>query len=269
MAFRTHLGRPLDLRLRSNQAVVALVALSALAALVWWLRGEPAPVFLAPAHAFVLWALVREIDPDHQWSALTAGLLGAVWVLAGNEMVSILAVGGLLVAARLVSATTGRRPLLGDLVVVSAGGVAIGFTAAGWVAGFALAVGLYLDDRKAQASRVVQVAASALTAAGATVVAALAGAFPATLPTVAPGVAVAAGATALILVVRQPLAPISRVDARYAAPLDQDRLHLSRALVGLAVFVMAVFAEEGPRLVPVIVALAFAVVADEFSRRSR
>ena len=107
MPFRSHLARSFDSGLRSNQAIAAIVALAAVAGAVVWLGGKPADVLLAPVHAFALWALVREIDPDHQWSALLAAIAVAVWALLGGPIGSPLPAGGLAVAGRLITATTG------------------------------------------------------------------------------------------------------------------------------------------------------------------
>lgn len=270
MAFRSHLGRSLDLRLRSNQAMVGLVAIASLVALVLWLGGESATLFLAPAHVFATWALVREIDPDHQWTALVAAASAGAWVLAGLPVLSILPLGGLVGASRLISATTGRRPLIGDLVVMTIGGIAIGFTVAGWIAGFGIALALYLDDRRTPASRGVQVAAATVTAIGTTVLASAVEAFPKTLPEIIAWIVIVAGGLAVALVAREPPIPVSRVDARYAAPLDHDRLHVSRAVTGMLAFAMSVFTgTEALGLSPLLVALALVLVSGEMTRRRR
>ncbi|HWB89867.1 MAG TPA: hypothetical protein VG872_11770 [Acidimicrobiia bacterium] len=270
MPFRSHLARSFDFALRSNQAIAAIVALAAVAGVVVWVGGEPAEVLLAPVHAFTLWALVREIDPDHQWSALLAAVSVAVWALVGGPVGSPLPAGGLAVAGRLMTATTGRRPLLLDMAAVSVIGVAIGFTVAGWVAGFGVALALYLDDRFAPASRGIQLGAAAVTAIGATVVAAAAGAFPETMPAIVPYVTVAAGLLALGLVVREPSPPTSRVDARYAAPLDQTRLHVSRTTIGVLVFLMTIFlGAETEQLLPILGALLLVVISNELEPKPR
>lgn len=267
MPFRSHLARSFDFRLRSNQAIAAIVLLAAGFAFVLWLGGEPVGILLAPVLAFGVWAIVREIDPDHQWTALVAAAAAAAWTLLGRPVGSVLPLAGLVVAARVITATTGRRPLISDLAGVSAIGIAIGFTAAGWVAGFGVGLALYLDDRHAPASRGLQVAASAVTAIGTTVVATAAGAFPETVPAIVPYVCIVAGVLALALVAREPSPPVSRVDARYAAPLDQARLHVSRATIGVLVFLMAFFVgEAAEELLPLLGALALVVVSGELGR---
>ena len=267
MPFRSHLARSLDFASRSNQAIAAIAVLTAGIAVVMWLGGESADLLLAPVHTFILWAIVREIDPDHQWTALLAALVTAAWILLGGPVASALPLVGLLVAGRIITATTGRRPLATDLAVVCVFGIVIGYTVPGWVAGFGLAVALYLDDRHSPASRGIQVAASAVTAIGTTVVATAVGAFPETVPEIAPYVSIAAGLLALALVAREPSQPRSRVDARHARPMDQARLHYSRATIGMLVFFMSLFTgAEAEDLLPLIAALFLVVVSNEVVR---
>ena len=147
MAFRTHLGRHFDPSSRSNQLLFGLVAITAVASVVVWLSADDLDVLWAPVHIFLTWAMIREVDPDHPPVALMGGLVAGLWVLSGLGVIGALAVGGLMVAARLVSNTTGRRPLITDLITIGAGATVISFTVAGWVAGFSLAVAIYVDDR--------------------------------------------------------------------------------------------------------------------------
>jgi hypothetical protein len=116
------------------------------------------------------------------------------------------------------------------------------------------------------------VAASALTAIGSTVVANVTGAFPERLPNIVQAVAAAAGVVALLLLARDPAEPISQVDARHSAFMDKARLHVSRSVVGILVFLMAILTgvrAEG--LIVLVTALGLAVVSNEieFIRRRR
>jgi hypothetical protein len=264
MDFRTHLGRPFDFRRWSNLVLSGLVVVTTIAAAVLWLNGEPATIALTPVYAFLVWALLREIDPDHDWTALLAAAVTAIWGLSGGPITSALALAGLMVAARIITSTTGRRPLLTDLAAVAVFGIVIGFSLEGWAAGFGIALAIYLDDRLSGGNRLPAIGASALTAIGTTVVANLTGAFPERLPSIIPGVAAAAGVAALLILVREPAEPISQVDARHAAFMDRARLHMSRSVVAILVFLVAVLGglrSEG--LVMIIVALGLAVVANE------
>jgi hypothetical protein len=261
MAFRTHIGRPFDPRLRSNQLLAVLVIGSGLLALF---DGAGLRSLLPPAHGFLIWALLREIDPDHSWTALGGGAGAATWALLGGEVTSGLAILGLMAAARLVTGTTGRRLLPLDLAGLTVLGIAIGFTVEGWVAGFGLAIAIYLDDRITGRNRGMQVAASAVTAVGTTVMATAAGVLPETIPDVVPHLAVFAGVASLVLVLREPAEPTTTVDARHGAFLDRSRLYSSRSLIGVLVFAATCLAgSQGVALTPVIGALALAIASNE------
>jgi hypothetical protein len=264
MDFRSHLARPFDSRLRSNQALIALLVATGGAGLVLWLSGRPGTLLLAPIHVFLIWALLREIDPDHQWTAILGGVLTGVWVLTGGPIAPAWATAGLMLAGRITTSTTGRRLLFVDLAAVSFLGTVIGFTVEGWAAGFGIALALYLDDRFRGDDRFPAIAAAALTAAGTTVVATATGAFPATLPDVTQYLAVAAGLAALLLLTRDPALPASTVDARHAAFIDQARLHFSRSIVAVLVFLTTILTgPDAEGMAVIIAALGLAVVSNE------
>ena len=249
------------------------MVLAAGVALLRWLGGEQGSLLLAPVFTFLTWALLREIDPDHPWSAILAGVFAGGWVLTGGSVMSAWAVAGLLVATRIVAASTGRRPLGTDLAVVTVVGIAIAFTVEGWLAGFGVGLAIYIDDRFRQENRMAAIAAATLTAVGATIVASLNSAFSERVPEVIQYLAVTAGILGLILLIREPAIPISQVDARHAAFFEQDRLHVCRALAGVVVFLMTLLiGAEGQEAVVLIVAVALAVVSNEIElvrRRAR
>lgn len=272
MPIRSHIGRPFDITFASNAAMLALALMAGVVSLILWLNGSPLEVFLAPAHVFLIWALLREIDPDHNWTALVGGAIAGAWVLvavSGSSDVVVstmpaLAIAGLMLAGRLVTETTGRRPLPVDLAVATAAGIAISFTIEGWISGFGLAIALYLDDRLSGKSRGMEIAAAATTAIGATVVATAARAFPPALPSIEPSIAIAAGLIAVGLVLRDPAEPTCRVDARHAAFIRVDRLHASRSLIGVLVFAMVLLTgSEANGLIPLISVLFLALVSNE------
>ena len=264
MQFRSHLGRDIDIRYPPNVLMIAVALLAGVAAVVAWLNDGPAEaVFLAPAYAFVTWALLREVDPDHNWTALTAAVVAAVWILAGGVHVSVLALGVLIVVGRLVTESTGRRPLVTDLLALLLAALA-GYTVEGWIAAFGLAIAVYLDDRFTEQKHPIQIWVSAGIAAAATLVASMVNAFPDTLPEVDPIIVMAAGALALILVVRDPAEPITQVDARHKAFLRQDRLHAARSLSGVLVFGMSLLTGENAEgLVPTMAGLLIVIVSNE------
>lgn len=264
MQFRSHLGRPVDLRVPSNRLVALLSVVAAAGAVVLWLSGEPSEILLAPIHVFLIWALLRELDPDHDWTALVAAGAAGAWALAGWPTASLLAVGGLMLAARVLAETTGRRPLTTDLVVVAAGATAIGFTVEGWIAGFTIAVALYIDDRLAEESRPSQLWAAAFAAAGTTVVATLTSGLPSPPISVSRYVVILAGVLGLLLVLREPSVPRSHVDRRKGGQVSPVRLHLARSTVGVAVFTAALLTgAEADGLSTILVAISMAVISNE------
>jgi hypothetical protein len=272
MDFRTHLGRQLDLRSRSNIAIAAICVAAGAVAVWLWVSGEPGTVILSPVYAFLTWALLREIDPDHNWTALTGATFTAAWALSGGPVASGLAIAGMMIAARIVTSTTGRRPLLIDLVGVSLFGIVIGFEVAGWVAGFGIAIAFYLDDRLALGNNRAALAAAASTAIGTTLVATASNAFSERLPVIQQWVVLAAGVVVLTLLIRDPAPPISQVDARHAAFIDGTRLHISRSLVGCLVFGTSILTgSASPGLIVLIVALGLAALSNELEllRRRR
>lgn len=257
----------MDVRSPSNVILGVLTLITAGIAVFLWLNDgfeESAEILLAPVHTFVIWALVREIDPDHNWAALAAATLTAVWVLTGGTVASALAIAGLMLGARIVTSTTGRRPLPVDLAFVSVFGIAIGFSVEGWVAGFGIALAIYRDDRFAGESRPMAVGASAATAIGTTIVATLANAFPERLPDIDQGMAIAAGLAALALIAREPAAPISQVDARHAAFIYKPRLYVSRAIVAILAFLMTLLTgADALGMIVVVAAMVLVFVSNE------
>jgi hypothetical protein len=273
MDFRSHLGRHIDPRHPPNLFIGAIVAIVGGISVILWLNGAPGSIALAPVFAFLIWALLREIDPDHEWSALIGATLAGAWELTGKPSASAFALAGLMLAARLTTHTTGRRPLPIDLGFLTVLGIAIGFTVEGWATGFGIALAIYLDERFRGTARLVAIGASAVTAIGTTVVATLAGAFPERAPDVVEYMSVAAGVAALLLLAREPATPLSQVDARHAAFIDRSRLHVSRSVVGILVFLMTILTgADAGGLVTVIGALGIAVISNEVElirRRTR
>ena len=271
MVFRSHLTRPLDPRSPSNAAISGLTLLAAAIAGVLALAGDRTlwlPMLAAGA-TFLTWALGRELDPDHQLTALIAAVPAGSLVLLGHE-VSILVTLTVMMTARLVVATTGRTPLPGDLaaMVVLAG--AVSFTPLGWVAGFGLAVAIYLDDRMAETHFGRATVAAIGAAVASTVVATLTDALPGALPPVRPMLILALGALALIAVARDPVAPSSFVDSRRKSLLVPERLHAGRALVGLVLFFGGLLdSNQNVVLGTMALALALALGADATERVRR
>lgn len=270
MPFRSHLGRSMDMARPSNRLIVALTLVSAVAAgVVVWDGGET-HVLLAPPYTFAIWALVRELDPDHDGTALVAAFAAGVWVVIGLDPSGIVFTVGLVVAARLALSSTGRRPLATDLIGVVVIGAAVSFTTTGWVAGFAIAVAIYVDDRMAEVERTMSLVATLFTALATSIVATLASAFPEAVPRTMPGIVVPVGLLALVAFVREPVEPTSVVDSRRGNRLSRDRLHAALGLSAVAIFGAAVLSgRDAEALGPVAIALALALASNELERLRR
>jgi hypothetical protein len=271
MAFRSHVLRPFDFSLWSNRILFILAGLSSVAALVAWANGASPDVFWAPAHVFVLWALMREIDPDTPLAAHLAGVVGGVWVLLGYPGPGLLAAGGMVVAARVVLNSTGRRPLITDLVVLAVAATVASASRVGWAAGVGLAIAIYVDGRVADGANVPWVVAAGAAALGASLVATAAGAFSVQVVDVRPVLVAVVGLVAMAAILRAPPEPMSLVDSRrFPTRLDRGRLHAARALISVLVFASAIlYGAEGERVVPLLVALLVALVSAEVERGRR
>jgi hypothetical protein len=250
--------------------MIGLIAVTAIAALSIIITSGTTDVWVAPVHTFLIWAFVREVDPDHDWTALTAAFIAGLWVIIGMEVMNALALLGVMVAARMVLNSTGRRPLATDLVglVVVASGIA--FTPEGWIAGFALAVAIYIDNWLAEMAPRGGVAAAAAAALGASAVATLTDAVPETIPDVRPLFTIVVGVVALWAIMRDPVDPLSVTDSRDRRLLEPHRLHAARSLVGVALFLAALLmgpAADG--LVPAFVGFALALASGERDRLVR
>lgn len=271
MAIRSHLTRDFGFRRRTHRLILAIgLVTGALAVIALLDDSKPTTVLLAPVLVGVVWALTREIDPDHDWTAIVAGAFAGWWVLTEGSALSALAVAGLLAAARMMSETTGRRPLASDVAVLAALGTGIAFTAEGWVAGLGVAAAMYLDHRHAERRLRLQPWVAASTTLGATLVAWLTGVElrPGDVST---PMAVAAAVTALLLIVRRPALPLSVVDARRGTPLSSSRLHMSRAVIGIVVYGMTVVvgSVHVEHVVPLLAAVSLVIVSNEVERARR
>lgn len=270
MELRTRLGRDMDLGLWSNRLAIAITAGSAIVAGIRVLAGEDARMLLTPALVFGLWALMREIDPDTEWTAIAASAVGAAWGVAGQSVDTWVATFALMFAARLAVNTTGSRPYTSDLIAVGVFAVAVSANIWGWVAGFGVAVAIYVDNRMAKEHKTNGVVMSAVTALGASVVATAARVFPQETPEFQPGIVVVAGLLALVMLGRDPAEPRSVVDGASKHPIVHTRLHAGRSLVAVNVFAAALLAGAAAvAALPWIVCLALAVVSSEAERLHR
>jgi len=256
--------------LPSNQLLLGLLGVGLVAAAAVALTGGPASAWWTPAYIVLIWALGRELDPDHSSTALIAAVGGGVWVLAGFDPGAMTALLGLVIAARLVLNSTGRRPLLADYIAMGVIGAAISFTITGWVGGVGIALAMYIDSRMADENRQMGIVAAGLTALAASIVVTAARAFPQEVPDVRSAVVIGIGLVALVAVVREPETPTSLVDSRMKTPLSQGRLHATRAMIGVLIFVGAFL--NGPdalAMAPAAGVMVLALMSSEVERIRR
>ncbi|HSK07679.1 MAG TPA: hypothetical protein VK990_09185 [Acidimicrobiia bacterium] len=271
MRFRSHLMRPLDLSDTWNRSIVFLTAVAGAAgAYLTIFQGRDILLALeASGSTFLAWALCRELDPDRQAPAVAVAVLGGGWALFGMET-AILPFAALLVVARILVETTGRRPLPVDLFAVALGASVVSLTPLGWVMGFGVAVAIYVDERMAEESNRLALLAALAAAVGSSVVTNLSDAFPGTMPTFRPLLISSMGLLALVAVLREPVDPVSFVDSRNKRFLRRDRLHAGRAAAGVLVFLGAIVSgETALAVVPMGLVVATALVSTELERRQR
>jgi hypothetical protein len=266
MGFRSHVARSFDWRAPSNVAVFAIGSISLAIAAVMVVTGRPLALLWAPIQTFVLWAWLREVDPDHGWTAVASAVVGAVWVLSGQPIVSAAATLGLMVASRVVVRSTGRRPLTTDIIGMTAIAVGVGYTTAGWIGGLALAIALFLDDRLDDRARGLMRASALIAAMGVTVTAAIFDVLPKRPIGYSVPIMLGASVVGLLLIAR-PVTPSSLVDARHKSPLDMRRLRLARALAAVSLVAVALLLDDhAADAWPWVVALSFAVMSNEITR---
>jgi hypothetical protein len=254
-----------------NVAVLALSGVAGAVGVYLTLAhdGEPLLAIAAAGYTFLGWALARELDPDRQVPAIALSVLAGAWALLGYETV-LLPFLGLLMAARIVVESTGRRPLPTDLAGLALLATVISYTPLGWVVGFGLALAIYVDDRMSGEPSRPALFAALGAALGATVVASLSGAFPRSLPIVRPLLIAALGVLALIAVIREPLDPVSFVDSRTKRFLRRDRLQAGRAVCAIVLFFGGLISgASAVSVLPMALVVAFSLASSEIERTRR
>jgi hypothetical protein len=263
--------RALDPANRWNRAILILsvVAGSVGALLTVVIDRDLILAIQAGGATFLSWALVRELDPDRQVSAMTAAVFGGAWALVGMPT-ALLSFAGLLVISRLLVETTGRRPLPTDLAALAILATTISYTPLAWVMGFGISIAIYVDDRMSGEHNRTALLAALAAAVGSSVVVTLAGALPESLPAVRPLLVTAMGFFALVAAVREPMQPVSFVDSRNKRLLSRDRLQSGRVAAGVLIFVGALVSGEGAAAVaPMGFCLAIALASTEVGRIQR
>ncbi|MDD4254935.1 MAG: hypothetical protein PHP59_06105 [Methanofollis sp.] len=225
------IARPLDFSYQTNRIIV-LLALTALlvsaAASALAGTGIVETLIRGPGAAlavFLTWALCREIDPDHDLSALLAAAMttGALLILSIPDIPTLL---WALLVIRVVNRTTGRAATTIDLIFVlllTLWPLSRGFLPAGPIA----ATAFFLDGRSKDPAR--HRLPFAVVALLATAVALLATPVHLGAPTPAAGIGIAAATVLFIPAIAASKTVHSREDSG-DRPLDPGRLMTGQAL---------------------------------------
>ena len=257
MKLVTHLGRPIDITSASNRWVVGLTVAGAVAGLA--LPGDRSPVrsmIETALTVFLTWALVRELAPDQPTHASVAAVLsGAISVWSADT--SLIALGGLMLAARILVRTTGLWPRLTDILAV---GVMVGVfarTPLAWATGLAVAAAIALDTGLSKPAPSSHTWLAAAVGVAVTLSAVLSDALPRTWAS-PPLLAIAAMAAVAVAIWLAPVLPLVSTVDYGSERLEPNRLLVARRLITatLAVGVAAGGTVAAPSSYPAWVALA-------------
>lgn len=169
------IGRPIDVSYPSNRFVaVVSPAAGVIAGAVALVSGESLgraalTGAVVGAAVFLAWATGRELDPDRPWTAGVAAVVAGLLAIAGRPALGQTAL--LMLAARILTRSTGLAPTLVDRVVVVAGSGYVASTSGGFplvlVAAGMVVAGGYLYEDGTAASWVTGAAVAAAGVAGA------------------------------------------------------------------------------------------------------
>ncbi|MDQ7035996.1 MAG: hypothetical protein Q9P01_14520 [Anaerolineae bacterium] len=154
----SHLGRPVDLRFRTNRIISILMLVSGIVAFVaafitdMGFSNALSALFVTAFATFITWALAREIDPDHDWSAFVAVVLVWLALLYFTDSSSArpipqlgwLSMGLILASTRIVSRIIGLPLRISDSVLVLVG-IAMAVFFDNWVIALIPIAALFLD----------------------------------------------------------------------------------------------------------------------------
>lgn len=119
------LGRKIDVSYKSNRLIALSVVL--LTGIGWWVTGEIVSGLILGGTVFLTWALSRELDPPHDYSAFVAAAL-SLFVLADIESIQFLTPFWLLLLLRTVNGITGKELTLLDVIFMLSLTVYVSFT---------------------------------------------------------------------------------------------------------------------------------------------
>lgn len=105
----------IDLKHKPNLIIVILTALVAIAG--WVVTGEIIAGLYIGGGTFLTWALTREIDPKHDYSALLAAAISLINIFH-YESISLLIIAWLLLTLRMVNGLCGKLVTIFDMLLV-------------------------------------------------------------------------------------------------------------------------------------------------------
>lgn len=165
------LARIVDVRYPSNRSIVTIAGAGGAGTVLFrFLTDAGDPMlwgFRVAVAVFLGWAIARELDPDHPWSAAVAGPLAGLGVAMAVPELG--AAAGFLIATRIVARSTGMSAHRWELVGLVG---FVGYLAASreaWPAALALVWALWIDGGHPHATH----PPSRVAAAGAAIVAAV------------------------------------------------------------------------------------------------
>ncbi len=111
------LGRKIDLGYRPNQIIVIVTLLSALSGLLY--TSELLSGLAIGGGVFSTWALSRELDPRHEFSAFVASAFSLVMIVY-YDSIQLLVIAWLLLLLRMTNGITGKKLTIIDVLSVLA-----------------------------------------------------------------------------------------------------------------------------------------------------
>ncbi|PTQ82942.1 hypothetical protein C8U37_11519 [Trichococcus patagoniensis] len=109
------LGRSMDFGYKTNRIIVLSSVI--VAAIGWWLTGNVLSGVYIGFSLFLTWALVRELDPNHEYAAFLAAAFSLLNVLY-YENIQLLVVVWILLLMRIVNGITGKKLTTFDIFSV-------------------------------------------------------------------------------------------------------------------------------------------------------
>lgn len=131
----SYLARPVDLRFRTNRMIAILIPVAGIVAFVvalitdMGLSNALFALFITAFATFLTWALARELDPDHDWSAFVAVALIWLALLFYTDLslakpipqLGLLSLALIVASMRITSRIIGPPSRIGDSVLVLLG----------------------------------------------------------------------------------------------------------------------------------------------------